>query len=209
MRILVDLDDVLADFVGSALRIHGRTPVELAGMPPQSWSIVQPLGLTEQTFWRPIDIAGEDFWADLPLLPHGLELVECVEQFNPEWYLVTAPSQHPSSLAGKCRWIKKVFGNSFDRFVFTQHKHLLANSETVLIDDRAQSVSRFIQCGGRGIIFPTPYNKEPYQDCTFYKTPYQNSQVNYVGTKLAWISQSIKIRKEYLGCRSSRCSCNS
>ena len=197
MRILVDLDEVLADFVGAALRIHARSPADLAGMPARSWSIVEPLGLTERTFWHPIDLAGEDFWAQLPLLPHALELVNLIELFDPEWYLATTPSRSPSSFAGKRRWITRVFGDSFDRFVFTPHKHLLANSKTVLIDDRPQSVYRFHQAGGKGIIFPTPYNKEPYQGLL----------LDHLKKRLSRIAQSIQQREAIEPC-SSRCSCN-
>lgn len=80
------------------------------------------------------------------------------ESFSDDWYVVSAPSRSAESYSGKARWLKAFFGNRFDRFALTAHKHLLANPNTILIDDREQNVTRFLAAGGVGIMFPCRYN---------------------------------------------------
>lgn len=159
MRILVDLDEVLADFVGAALNLHGWTLEKLLEVKPKGqWDIVEPMGLTTEQFWHPIYEMGEAFWSGLKLHPWAMDLIAIVRGCTSDWYIVSSPSRSLAAYAGKIKWLKRIFGQHFTRYVITNHKHLLAKEEVVLIDDSSANLLRFIAAGGSTILFPSPGN---------------------------------------------------
>lgn len=174
-RIFLDMDEVLVDFVGGACRRWGVTVEAVrSNWPVGEWDIVPPLSkvvnavprgqrpdwsaLTEAEFWRHIHDRGPDFWCNLEPHPWLEDLLTAVRAVTPDWYIVSSPSRCPSSHAGKATWLKRYFGPLFDRFLLTPHKHLLAGPGAVLIDDREETVERFVAHGGRGILFPAYHN---------------------------------------------------
>lgn len=165
LTVLCDVDEVLAGFVGGARAAHGWSRERLEeAWHPGTWSILEPMSLTEAAFWAPINEAGERFWADLPVLLWAHDLLDHLTLYTPNWYLVTSPSQSPDSYSGKMVWIQNLLGKDFNRVVITRYKHLLANPHTVLIDDREESVKKFAQHGGHGITFPARNNRLYSQD---------------------------------------------
>lgn len=174
LTILLDMDEVLTDFIGGAVRIHGAkwgfTRAEInAQRRPGEWDIVRPIGrwlrqqghhepFTPDHFWSAITEAGSRFWIELERLPWAYEMVDLVARYTSDWHIVTAPSKCATSYSGKVQWLKTEFGPDFDQFVITPHKHILANSRAILIDDREKNISSFIEAGGRGILFPNVGN---------------------------------------------------
>jgi len=164
MRILLDMDGVLVDFVGGAAKAHGWTHDQLVQVwPPGQYEIAEPMGLTLDEFWQPINETGEQFWLQLEPLPwihdilHLLVTIETVT--GVDWYIATTPSHHSSSYSGKVKWLQEFFGQDFDRFILTGHKHLLAgNGQTVLIDDNRSNVDKFVRAGGEALLFPARWN---------------------------------------------------
>lgn len=159
MRILLDMDGVLVDFVGGALAVHGISRTELESRwPIGTYDIVKPMGLTAEEFWKPINEKGKDFWVELEPMPWIDELVNLVESLTDDWHIASSPSRSAQSYAGKVLWLKWYFGELFDRFVLTPHKHIFACNSAVLIDDQEENVNRFIGAAGRGILFPARWN---------------------------------------------------
>lgn len=157
MRILLDLDDVLADFVGGALRAHGlpkRDPRPLG-----AWSLTDPLRMTDAEFWKPLHEAGEGFWLGLQPLPWARDLLNFVSSITDDWHIVSSPSNCPSSHTGKIRWLRRFIGPTFNRFVLTGDKHLLAQGDVVLVDDRESTLRLFRSYHGMGCLFPTQGNR--------------------------------------------------
>jgi len=180
LRIFLDLDGVLADFVGGACRIHGWTRERFAAKhPPGSWFMQSTLQVSNTKFWRHIDEAGVDFWLGLQPTPWARELVRLVEQYTKDWYVLSAPSKHVSSYVGKLGWIRRFFGDDFDRLLLTSHKHLLATPQSLLIDDREKTTEAFVASGGHAIIFPSLHN-------CFH--PYAADPVPYVSRALKEIT---------------------
>lgn len=174
-RILLDLDEVLADFVGGCCRIHGVSREELERhWPPGQWSIVEPLGKAlaekgklaedydwnEDDFWLEINYYSPQFWSTLEPTPWAKELVKLVESFTKDWHIVSAPSRSPESYTGKVRWLKAFFGQRFDRFALTPHKEIFACHNVVLIDDREENTRKFAEAGGWGVPFPSRHNSK-------------------------------------------------
>ncbi len=171
-RIFLDMDGPLVDFVSGALKIHGWTQEKLyRAMEPGEYDLARPMGLTEDEFWTPIHAAGERFWLELEPLPWAKKVIELVERLafigsasgNDNWWIVTAPTQDASSYSGKMKWLQWFRGiDCNSRVIFTADKHLLAQRRTLLIDDRQETVDKFLKAGGDAVIFPTRHNKLYY-----------------------------------------------
>jgi 5'(3')-deoxyribonucleotidase len=160
VRILLDMDEVLCDFVGGALAAHGWTRERFRREHKAGhWEITAALGVTEDVFWATIDARGEAFWRDLRALPWLGDLVAVADRFCPDrWHVVTAPSRNPVCAAGKVAWLRTIFNERFDRYVITRHKYLLAGPGVVLVDDREETLEKFKEAGGVGVVFPTLHN---------------------------------------------------
>lgn len=167
IRVLIDMDEVLCDFVGAALRVHGWSRDQFNALHVKGrWDMTITLGLTAEQFWRPINREGSHFWEWLKPLPWYREVLAQVKSLTDDWLLVTSPGlcakwncPDSASYLGKAEWIKKHLGNdALTRYVPTIHKHALANNNTILIDDSFDNCTKFRQHGGGAIVFPTLHN---------------------------------------------------
>ena len=164
-RIFLDMDGVLVDFLGGALRLWGITRIEFdARQVAGVWDITEALEVSHTEFWGRIGDEGIAFWEDLEPLPWWKELVAVADDLADEWFLASSPSWCPTSHAGKVRWIQSRFGERFDRFSLCPHKYLLAQEGAVLVDDSEKNCGRFMfdkegrPTGGEAIVFPSPHN---------------------------------------------------
>lgn len=157
--VFVDLDEVLADFVGAALRMHGWSREEFEKRQPiGTWDMTLGLDMDKGTFWSMIAEQGSSFWAFLPRTPWFCEMLTWLESLDCDWYILSAPPRGSAGYIGKTIWLKEKFGINFTRFFITPHKELLAAEGRILIDDRQRNLDRFESAGGRGILFPSLFN---------------------------------------------------
>ena len=161
MKICLDVDGVLVDFVAGAGKLLGYDPAVV-----NTWHYYTLIGMTEGEFWKAIDAAGSDFWADLPAYPWAQDLVKQCKATAPT-ILLTSPSQCPSSMHGKLRWMQAQFGRQFRDYLVGPKKEFCATPDTLLIDDSDSNCKKFQAAGGRAILFPRPWNdnrgiEEPY-----------------------------------------------
>lgn len=156
-HVFCDMDGVLCDFVSAAMRVHGAT-FEPSAWPAGIDDLAGLLGLTLPAFWREIDRFEEQhgFWSRLKAYPWVTDLVAMAEPFG--FTVATSPSRDPFCASGKIQWLKRHLGESFGAFMVGPQKELLAAPGRVLIDDRDESIERFQQAGGQGILFPQPWN---------------------------------------------------
>jgi 5'(3')-deoxyribonucleotidase len=153
------MDEVIVDFVGGALKAHGWTRERLEQKWERgTWSIVESMGYTQEQFWQPINALQDVFWIHLEPHPWMHDLLRTVKHFSSEWYIVTSPSLSPWASQGKVTWLQRHFGRLFTNYVITNHKHLLACLNRVLIDDREATIDKFRLHDGKGIIFPSRHN---------------------------------------------------
>lgn len=198
MRILLDMDDVLVDFVDGAAALWGLTTEDL--LPHWDlgvWDCVPPLGkalhardgdhpdgMSVADFWARVG-AQAYFWDNLRPLPWCDSLLTMAAAFTDDWYIVSSPSRCPSSWSGKVRWLKDYFGEEFNRIVLTRHKHLLAGPGVVLIDDQDSNVLEFtvdkdgLPTGGEGVLFPKYHNRNHVN---------RDDPVRYVRTVLEYVA---------------------
>lgn len=163
--ILLDMDEVLVDFQAGACKVFGTTREELENHRENNeWEILNALSkitgqtITPEIFWERIHAYDYNFWVDLKPLPWIYNVLALIQIRTTEWYIVSAPSRNHSSHLGKIVWLKKFFGEDFNRFILTPHKHLFAKRKTLLIDDRESNIRKFSQAGGDAILFPSTGN---------------------------------------------------
>lgn len=169
MRAYLDIDGVLTNFVQPVGCIHGifdlvkewdeRT--EARGLKVPCYDIAKILGITDEELWRRIGLFGEPFWRTLPLLPWAIELYQEIRSVAGEITLITSPSLDSACVKGKVEWIDRQWWIEDKRaYIITpaKNKGLLANPNAVLIDDSERNCSSFIRSGGKGILFPQPWN---------------------------------------------------
>lgn len=77
-HIYIDMDGVLADFCGAAFRCHGHN-YDHDTYPRNEWEIAKVLGVTMDEFWKPIDDAGIEYWANLEPLSWAADLLKLCE----------------------------------------------------------------------------------------------------------------------------------
>lgn len=158
MKILVDLDGVLGNFQDHALQEHVINPRTFDWS--CGWDMWKGIGCTLPEFWAKLEERGSEFWATVPLYRWSKPMWRALKDIG-DCYICTSPPICPSSAKGKMIWIQEFLGSRYTRdFVITPQKHLLADSNTLLIDDRPKTVAKFQDYGGHALLFPQPWNSE-------------------------------------------------
>ena len=155
-RCFIDMDGVLVDFVNLALKIHDREDLQ-TNWPPGETDIHRLLNISKSDFWEKLDSLGASLWKNLPPYPWYQELIGIVESFSP-WTILTSPSLNPECPTGKVQWMNLHLQEGFRNFLIGPQKHLLAQSDRVLIDDSDVKIDQFRHAGGKAILFPQPWN---------------------------------------------------
>ena len=162
ITVFFDLDGVLANFVGGALRLHNRdhdVPVESC-----RWNFMTQLGFTgenDPAFWAPL---GFDFWAGLSPYSDGMALLRATEQRFAkdgvgEIGLLTSPCDTPGCVDGKRAWVAKHLPSYRRKLFVGSAKQLFAGPGKLLIDDHDSNVNAFEAAGGRAVQPPRPWNR--------------------------------------------------
>ncbi len=160
MRIFLDLDGVLANFVKGACVLFGLNYEEVMSIwTPGEYDMTKILNITEEQFFEVIDAGGEKYWRDLPPYPYALDFYHYCKDIAPT-YILTRPTAHGSSLSGKLQWMHKYFGSGFSNYVMTSKKELCAAPKTILIDDHVVNCTKFIDAGGSAFVWPAHNNFE-------------------------------------------------
>ncbi len=158
MRVLLDMDGVLVDFLSGWLKLTGRTAPDPWPAGEQELSKVFP-DLQPHHVMTGCD---EKFWTELPMMPDAMSLIAAlVSMFRREdIVLVTSIIGTPASAAGKIHWIFRNLPMFSGQYMITPCRNNLADGDTLLIDDQTSHVWSFLKAGGKAIIVPRPWNSE-------------------------------------------------
>jgi len=165
--IYIDMDGVLADFVGGCETKFDRLSpyVEkcadfekyLGGMGgiPHAW------GMTMDDLWRPIE-RDPTFWSGLALLPGAIQIyqtaVSLVGQDNV--HILSSHGGLRKCIDGKMDWLEKYFPfiHLSHNYHFAVKKWHFAAHDRLLVDDQDNNVDPFRQKGGQTILVPRAWN---------------------------------------------------
>lgn len=157
--IFLDMDGVLCDFWSAAVRAFGHDPTKVSAENRANGSMEEWLcGGDREEFWRVLDRCGHEFWLDLRKYEWTLQLCNAARHIAPT-YVCSMPPKHPQGAMGKLEWIQSKLPAYFDkRYIFCQHKSVLAGPNRVLIDDWVKNVSLWKKHGGIGLLFKQPWS---------------------------------------------------
>lgn len=155
--IYLDLDGVLADFVGAAMKAHGQ----YIPRPDVRWDFYNQFDppMSEADFWKPL---GFDFWNGIQWTNEGKKFLERLEKVNKNRIvLMTSPCDTPGGVEGKIAWIRREMPEfaTGRRFFIGSPKDLAAGPSKLLIDDNDSNVEKFRAEGGSAVLIPRPWNK--------------------------------------------------
>lgn len=140
MKIFVDMDGVLADFVKG---VEG--PKFLNG----------PLDPNIYDF-RKKELSDKGLFLELPVLPGTPALIKYIKDTGLYWEILTATGDvnRQRVAADKNFWIGKHIdpGVLVTCTIKGKHKAAYAREDHILIDDRADNINAWIQAGGIGIL---------------------------------------------------------
>ena len=158
--VFLDMDGVLADFVGATIRLFERdVEAVLDRWPVGVYEAEKVLGISSKTMWDAILAKGSGFWSDLEEYPWTRRLYALCRRRCDEVVFLSSPSRDPCCLDGKLQWLQRFTGDAAMRnFAFTPQKHLLASPRRLLIDDASFNCAAFGRAGGEAIKFPQPWN---------------------------------------------------
>jgi 5'(3')-deoxyribonucleotidase len=162
MFCFLDMDGVIADFVGGASRAHGREdPFDYPPGEMQPWDMAGTWGITDDEFWAPFTV---EMWAELEPTPFAQEVLERVERtFDSQHIcLLTDPGRYPAvAIPGKLAWMEQHVPayRRERRYFFGHNKHFCAGySGNLLIDDHNGNVEEFRKLSSQAFLFPRPWN---------------------------------------------------
>ena len=156
--VLLDVDGVLADFVGPYLdAVHDLTKIKHQREDVKTWRISESLGLTDEIKAAvDVKVKSAGFCAGLPVITGAKEGVKALENIA-DVYIATSPWRGPNWSHERVEWLEKHFGIDQDRVMQGKAKFLLDGD--VLIDDKAATVGRWVsKHPGFGLLWSTPHN---------------------------------------------------
>ncbi len=165
MEVFLDLDGVLANFIGAAF-IHHGIPFSTGNWLEQhagEWDvmpIITRYGISEREFWAPL---GREFWAGLSLTAEARGIVALATDASRHpnrLHVLSSPCHTPGCRDGKHDWLLKHFpilaGNLM--LVPSNMKARFSGPGKVLVDDSDQNCAQWADRGGVALLVPRPWN---------------------------------------------------
>lgn len=167
VNLYIDMDGVICNFLVSALEAHdGHSPLgDLDPSHVETWDFFEEYGMNKDEFLAPI-LAWRGFWEYIPAYSTAVEFLHRVDAVIKESSLVvkvhfcSTPISDPDCFSGKFKWLKNHgFLDFSDSLILMQDKTALVRPDAILIDDRQETVDRWRDDGGMGILYPRQWNK--------------------------------------------------
>lgn len=168
MKIFLDMDGVITDFVLPAMKLFDAGVSEIEYPCSCEWDILSAInmvrnerGLTpigKKHFW---DNLIYDFWRNLKMYPGIMQFIDQLKQYG-EVFIATSPTLDSGCVAAKYDWIMGNLPDFRSKLFICTRKELLAGPGAVLIDDRDKNCDAFDKAGGYGILVNRPWNNGGY-----------------------------------------------
>jgi len=154
-KILIDTDGVLRDFVGGCEEKY-QTKFDFT----QSKGIQKILGKSHEEFVSDLDTI--QFWRNLKPTKEAKSVISMARKYFKEdhIYIVSSSYQTPRILAGCAAWYERYLPSFYRsrHIIFVNNKSLLANLDTILLDDHSETCKAFNNRQGWTVLFPRPWN---------------------------------------------------
>lgn len=164
--IFLDMDGVIADFIGSVEREFVARGLLKKGWKDSllSYSIHNTMNKDAYNkFWKHC----EDFkvFERADEFSHTRALIALCQNYTHDICILTSAGDTPSFFAQKKAWLN-AHGFKHEKVVMTKNKELLAASNRLLIDDCEANCEAFSRFGGDSILFPQLWNRNRNYRCS-------------------------------------------
>ena len=155
LKIYLDLDGVLYDWMGSALQVF-----KVDAKSPENRRILKTYhdGLemikSKQEVFETIESLGAAYWENLKLFPWANALYEALTELG-EVIILTSPGSWTYAGRGKLLALKRDF--EIKNFILAKKKEICAAPDCILIDDKKKNVARFREAGGWSHLWPNSF----------------------------------------------------
>ncbi len=163
MRVLCDVDGVLASYVSSVLDLSSRHfGTRLSPDDIKTWDLFEHLGLTPaqlNTLYAELNAPG--FCTSIQPMPGAQRFLTELQERGYSVHIVTAPWRSSQTwMWERERWLWKHFGIAGKHVTHTAAKELVTGR--VFIDDKADHVRKWQAAHPRGhaLLFSAPYNED-------------------------------------------------
>jgi 5'(3')-deoxyribonucleotidase len=158
-KILLDMDGVICDFVGTWCCWKQLANPYVAGQNAGKWNMAEIFGMEPEEFWEPCNHS--DFWAHMDWTRDGMSILKICEQSVGEKsvHILTSPSMSPNAWKGKAEWIAEHLPQYRSRLLMGPCKYLCANRGHILVDDGDHNVKAFREAGGVAVTVPRAWNE--------------------------------------------------
>ncbi len=154
MRLYLDLDGVITNFLQLSIQVC-QLPLDHTKV--DKWDFLNGL-MSSREFWMRIS-EYDKFWEDMPMYPYATQLINMLYSIDGiQLFFCSSPGPDYHSSSGKVQFLRKNDFLQHNNYILTQHKYLLANKDTLLIDDSYTNCKSFIENGGNSIIWPQLWN---------------------------------------------------
>ncbi len=156
--ILLDMDGVLVNFQKHCFDIFNLDYENINNL--CVWDMSKLVGLSGSDFFKTIKEHGPIFLNCEPY-PWYKELIELCKQYTDNLVIASSPIVHyPETYTEKIYWLNKHDINEDNGIgvMLGVQKELMANPDTVLIDDSDKNITKFRKEYGKTITFPQYYN---------------------------------------------------
>jgi 5'-nucleotidase len=159
MRILVDMDGVLADFEGAFLDIYRRNYPDKPFIPlaeRNSFYLRDQYAPELRSFIEGI-YNSPGFYLDLPLIKGSAEgLQEMISTGHDVWICTAPSSSNPTCIQDKFDWLNRHFGSDLTKKLIVTGDKTIVRGD-ILIDDRPE-VTGAQEPSWQHILYSQPYN---------------------------------------------------
>lgn len=159
MRILLDVDGPLADFVGAALAVVNELgATKYARSEVRDWDMDKLLPQRlRQAFWERVTSAG--FCAALRPVDGAVEVVADLRSKHEVFFVTSDMATCPTWAHERRGWLKEHFGVHFKSVVHTHAKYLVRGD--VLVDDKPSHCEEWQEANPEGlaILWSMPHNR--------------------------------------------------
>jgi hypothetical protein len=172
--IFLDVDGVIADFVGGVRRLYGM-PDDWV---PRRYDIAAELGVSWEMITKEIAVS-RWFWNELDVCADGAEFAAAVVDMSEGFNVVplTKPMHGCDSFyIERVDWLESNF-NQLSYPIFAHDKSPIAAPGKLLIDDCDENINAWRAAGGQAILWPRPWNSAGIAGVDEKKMPFYLDQV--------------------------------
>jgi len=188
MKIFLDLDGVLRDWISGIYKLFDCEPIKNIGWSTLPDYVCKEYNISKSVFWERQNYY---FWANLNPLPYMHQILDLLPRERT--CILTSPTLN--SAGGTQAWIRKYLPRFFDRkqYLIGPAKQFCASYASLLIDDNDEHVEKFRKYGGSAILFPQPWNKNSNktgQRMEYFKEQMQTQRYQFDG-HMPWMEEII------------------